>query len=229
MDRPRPAPARGGRALPALALVLPLLTACGFRPLYGEQGVGASVADQMAQVYVMPITDRVGQVLYNELRDRIVPHGEPADPRYVLVVSLGQSYSSAVVRPDATASRVNLTMRAVYVLHDARSRAVLARGVAESVGAYSVRAEPYPTLVARQDVETRVARDLSDEIRNRLAVYFASPTPPPPAAPPPAAPAGPDLGPGMPGTGTMGTFGATGPGQALPGTAQPPGLSPYLP
>ncbi|MBX6322481.1 MAG: hypothetical protein IRY94_11690, partial [Rhodospirillaceae bacterium] len=174
---------RRGRAPLALGLLLPALAACGFEPLYGERADGTGVGDQMAQVYVMPISDRVGQILYNDLRDRIVPHGQPADPKYVLVVRVGQSYSSAVVRPDATASRVNLTMRAIYTLHDARSRAVLTRGVAESVGAYSVRVEPYPTLVARQDVQTRVARDLSDEIRNRLAAYFASPAPAPPPPP----------------------------------------------
>jgi LPS-assembly lipoprotein len=219
------------RALAAAALLLPALASCGFTPLYGEQEDGSSVTDQMAQVYVMPIPNRLGQVVYNELRDRIVPHGLPAEPQYVLTVSVGQLYQSVVIRPDATASRLNLTLRASYVLFEAPTRKVLTRGVAQSIGAYSVRVEPYPTLIARQDVQTRVARDVSDEIRNRLALYFSGPrsAPPPTPARPLIPPVSPELGTGRLGTGTVETGVFDNPTQVEPGTSgtQTPGLSPY--
>jgi LPS-assembly lipoprotein len=186
------------------------LPGCGFEPLYGERDDGTAVTDQMAQIYILPIANRTGQVLYNYLRDRLVPYGQPSDPSYVLVVGVGQSYTSAAVRPDSTASRLNLVMRAVYTLHDARTRKVLTRGYAESIGAYQIRVEPYPTLVARRDVETRVARDLSDELRNRIAVYFSDPTPAPPPAGPPISPTppviqAPDLSTGRLGSGGLET------------------------
>jgi LPS-assembly lipoprotein len=207
------------------------MASCGFTPLYGEHDDGASVTDEMAQVYVMPIPNRLGQVVYNELRDRIVPHGQPAEPQYVLTVALGQSFQSTVIRPDATASRLNLVLRASYVLFEAPTRKVLTRGVAQSIGAYSVRVEPYPTLIARQDVQTRVARDVSDEIRNRIALYFSGPRTAPLPTPvrPVRPPVSPELGTGRLGTGTVETGVFDNPVQAEPGTSgiQTPGLSPY--
>jgi LPS-assembly lipoprotein len=157
-----------------------LLAACGFEPLYGDRSDGPNVADELGKTYLLPIADRQGQVLYNYLRDRIVPRGQPERPKYVLSVILVESVSGAVVRRDATASRNNLTLTATYTLQDAASKQVLTRGQAQAVGSYNVRTDPYPTLVAELDVRTRVARDLSDEIRNRLAVYMLDPTVPPP-------------------------------------------------
>jgi LPS-assembly lipoprotein len=204
--------------LGVLALCLLLLGGCGFTPLYGENDLGVSVTDEMAQIYVLPIPNRTGQVLYNELRDRIVPHGEPAAPKYVLAVRVAQSFQSTVIRPDATASRLNLILIATYLLFEAATKKVLTRGEAQSIGAWSVRVEPYPTLIARQDVQNRVSRDLSDEIRNRIALYFTGHGEAPTAAPPPPvfvpAPS-PELGTGTLGTGTVetGVFGSPLPGQ----------------
>jgi LPS-assembly lipoprotein len=157
-----------------------LLAACGFEPLYGERSDGPNIADELAKTFVLPIADREGQILYNFLRDRIVPHGQPDRPKYVLDVELQESLGGAVVRRDATASRYNLTLTATYTLLDAASNALLTRGTAQAVGSYNVRDDPYPTLVAELDVQERVARDLSDEIRNRLAVYLLDPSVPPP-------------------------------------------------
>jgi LPS-assembly lipoprotein len=178
-----------------------LLSACGFQPLYGTDEDGVNIADELGQTYILPIEDREGQVLYNHLRDRIVPHGQPSRPKYVLAVTLDDRLSGAVVRRDATASRFNLTLTAVYLLKDARTDKVLTRGTARAIGSYNVRDEPYPTLVAELDVRGRVARDLSEEIRNRLAVWLRDPTAPSaeePAAvaPEPGAPStsSPDLG-----------------------------------
>jgi LPS-assembly lipoprotein len=213
---------RRERAAAALALAAALLLCgCGFTPLYGQRDDKTSVTGEMAQVYVMPIPNRLGQVLYNELRDRIVPDGQPASPKYVLTVQVAQSFQNTVIRPDATASRLNLIMRASYVLYDAPTRKPLTRGVAESIGAYSVRVDPYPTLVARMDVQTRVARDLSDELRNRIAVYFTAPgkVPLPKEAPQRVPPMSPEIGTGRLGAGTVetGVFGN------LPGPAGPAG------
>lgn len=159
-----------------LAGLLFVLAACGFEPLYGDRSDGPNVADELGKTYVLPIADREGQLLYNYLRDRIVPRGQPSRPKYVLAVELDERVSGAVVRRDATASRLNLTLTAKYVLRDAATNAVLTRGKAEAVGSYNVRSDPYPTLVAELDVRERVARDLSDEIRNRLAVYLHDPS-----------------------------------------------------
>ena len=78
----------GGRGLSGLALLAFLaltapLAGCGWQPLYGQSkdtGVAGSAAQQMAQIHINPIADRVGQQLYNMLRDRMNPQGVPQNP-----------------------------------------------------------------------------------------------------------------------------------------------------
>ena len=83
-----------GRGLSALARLALALTAplagCGWQPLYGNTdttGPSGSAAQQMAQTHINPIADRVGQQLYNTLRDRMNPQGVPQNPTYDLIVT----------------------------------------------------------------------------------------------------------------------------------------------
>src|SRR5262249_21977551 len=108
--------ARGlGRAfLPMLALATPL-AGCGWHPLYGQSqagGADTTVAAQMSEVHIQPIADRVGQQLYNMLRDRMNPLGVPQNPRYDLIVTLSQSQVQELINPDQTAARVDITLSA---------------------------------------------------------------------------------------------------------------------
>src|SRR3990170_4951749 len=109
-----------------VALVaLLIVSACGFRPLYGGgEGAGA-VRTELAAIRIRPIADRTGQLLYNELRDRLNPGGQPADPRYVLTVELQGASEAVALRGDETPTRTNLTLTASYTLTDAATDAVV--------------------------------------------------------------------------------------------------------
>src|SRR5271168_5301770 len=94
-----------------LAAALPLLlAACGWHPLYGRLDDNTGAGQELATVHVQPIPNRVGQNLYNELRDRINPAGEPADPQYDLVIGLNEQVQQYLVQEDQTATRVDLTL-----------------------------------------------------------------------------------------------------------------------
>ena len=63
-----------------LLFALLLLTACGFRPLYGGAGTDDSVSGQTltretAAIFIDEISDRTGQVLRRALSDRLTPRG----------------------------------------------------------------------------------------------------------------------------------------------------------
>ena len=79
----------GGRrsALPAALLAL---AGCGFHPLYGNTtaAVPVNVQQQLESIRIVPSQDRMGQQIYNDLRDMLNPRGVPASPKYVLVVQL---------------------------------------------------------------------------------------------------------------------------------------------
>ena len=53
----------------------------------------------MAQIHINPIADRVGQQLYNKLRDRMNPQGVPQNPTYDLIVTLRQSGAQSLINP----------------------------------------------------------------------------------------------------------------------------------
>lgn len=158
---------------PALVLI-GLLAGCGFHPLYGGSVGDAGVAPQLAQIFIEPIPDRIGHALHNQLRDRLTPRGVPPQARYRLNVDLDFDKSPVALQKDQSVTRVNLTVRANYVLSDAASGTTVSSGATRSVAAYNVVRSDFATLSAERDAERRAVRDVGDEISTRLAVYFSS-------------------------------------------------------
>ena len=190
--RPRFRSSARGRLL-AVALPM-LLAACGWHPLYGKYDDNSSTGQELASVHVQPISDRVGQNLYNELRDRINPQGEPADPHYDLVIGLTEQKQSFLVQEDQTATRVDLTIYANFALYQRGNTQPLMIGQSRSTTTYDELSNQYASVVSASDASRRGAESLADEIANRVAVYLAQPPdqrPPPPPTPPASTPKAP--------------------------------------
>ena len=159
-------------AVAAMGSVL-ALAACGFQPLYGRRSDDDRSLVEMAAIDVLPVPDRIGQILRNELSDRLTPRGVPAVPRYRLGVSMSRSREGLAIERDESATRINLTVRVSYRLMDAASGDVLTNGIVRAVAAFNVVQSEFANIAAENDAEVRAARDVSEEIRNRLGVYFS--------------------------------------------------------
>lgn len=158
----------------SILAVLPV-AACGFEPLYGNRDApGDAVFNDFHQVKIATIPERSGQMLRNELLDRLNYRGEPAQPRYELKVALKEERRDVLVRSDEVATAADLTLTASYELVDRTSNAVLAKGAPRSINRYNVLASPYATLNSAEDARRRAAKQLAEDIRTRLAVYFTS-------------------------------------------------------
>lgn len=152
------------------------LAACGFQPLYGSRDRGGPGAvEALAQVAVDPIRDRLGQVLRNNLVDRLSTTGEPERPRYRLTVALAVGKEGLAITKDESITRFNLRINASFVLREVGSNAEVTRGTSRTIAAYNVVESQFATLSAEKDAEIRAARELSDDIRTRLAVFFTRP------------------------------------------------------
>ena len=156
-------------SVPGLVL---MLSACGFQPLYGEHASGANASDQLAAIRIEPIPNRSGQILYNALRDDLNPLGSPASPDYRLNVKLDESTEGLALRSDETATRVNLTMTAVFALYSGNGKAPVFKGQVRTTTAYNVLDSPYATLTSEEDARGRALTDVAREIRTRLAVFL---------------------------------------------------------
>ncbi len=160
--------------LPLLAIVAAglLLSACGYRPLYGDQG--KVTAAGMETVKIGLIEDRTGQILRNLLLDQVNPNGEPIDPEYSLSVSLNESRQDLGLRKDETATRANLIITASYQLTKNGHEKPIMSATSRSTNSFNILDDQFATVVAEKDARRRGVRELSEQIALRLAIYFNS-------------------------------------------------------
>lgn len=161
------------RALPfVVALMCAGLASCGFQPLYAVPETGASVSAELSGVQIMPIKDRLGQIVYNSLIDEITPLGNPAMPNYQLEMKIDANREGLGFEEDDTVTRFNYTIIGTYQLRDVASGKIVHKSASRSIAAYNVVDNQYATLTARQDAEARAARDLSQNIKLQLTLFF---------------------------------------------------------
>jgi len=160
--------------LPLVAIVAvgQLLTACGYRPLYGDQG--EATAAGMETVKISLIQDRTGQIVRNLLLDQVNPNGEPVDPEYTLSVSLNESRQDLGLRKDETATRANLIITASYQLTKNGHEKPIMSATSRSTNGFNIVNSEFATRASQSDARRRAAKELSDKIALRLAIYFNS-------------------------------------------------------
>ena len=159
------------RAFTAIAIAL-VVSGCGFRPLYGTTGTNHHVSDQLAQIRIETIPDRTGQQLRNFLLDRINPNGQPERPHYYLLVTINITRTDLGIEQDETATRANLELTANYRLVDRTKKTTLVKGSTHSTTSFNIVASDFATLTAETGATKRASRDVSDNIKTRLALYF---------------------------------------------------------
>lgn len=159
-------------ARPLLIAICFLLAGCGFHPLYGNIGGTGKAATELGQVQIGNIPDRSGQMMRNFLIDKMYLEGRPVSPRYELAISLTETAVDLGIRKDATASRAQLNLVARYAMTDIDSGKRLVKGEAKSTVSYSKLDAQYANLVSSEDARARALREASDQIVNRLALYF---------------------------------------------------------
>ena len=148
------------------------LAACGFQPIYGsanEQNVKA----ELAAIKILPIKDRIGQQLRNNLLDQINPNGQPSKVRYRLRVRLTESSQHLAVQKSEIATRANLKYAASFSLESVDKKDTKPfNGQAQVTTSYNILNSDFGTLMAERDARKRAVRELSFDITNRIAALF---------------------------------------------------------
>jgi len=172
-----------------LALALAGLTAGCFQPLYGTQspiGGNAGIGDKLDSVEVMPIDApngtrlaRVGVNVRNELIYELTGGGGQATTNYRLDVRLTSNNLQVIVdintaRPDIQ----NYGIDAVYTLMDVSNGKKVVTGQTFSRVSYDIPGQQQRFAGDRglRDAENRAAKVIAENIRSRLASYFAAGT-----------------------------------------------------
>ena len=165
---------KGLGVLAALA-VAGSLAGC-FQPLYSEAAHPGLVEDLRA-IEVLPIKDRIGHYLGDNLITDLNGTGQTPPPKYRLTVTV----TTTAVTPTVSslinvATSATVTGEARYTLNKVDGGAQVLTGVANAAAAYDRSQQRYNDLRAARDAEIRLARSLSDEISQRLAAQLAGKT-----------------------------------------------------
>jgi LPS-assembly lipoprotein len=150
----------------AACLAALLCSACGFEPLYGR----SEVVEELATIAVDPIAERRGLILRTYLRDALDPRGAGPPPRYRLRVTVQEARSDLLLRGDQFATRAGYSGSASFTL--LAGDQVLTSGSAAYQSNIEIDSSQFATLSSRADVQDRVMRLLSEDIRNQLATFF---------------------------------------------------------
>src|SRR5216684_634238 len=134
----------------------------------------ASCEPALATIKVLPIKDRIGQMLEMSLRESFNPRGIAVDPRYTLSVTLAVSRFDLGIQRDASATRGRVDVYATIQLADAQSGKAVYNSRAQSTSSFNILDDAYAAQVAEDDARARTVRDLSDEIRTRMALFLRS-------------------------------------------------------
>ncbi|MDR3449640.1 MAG: LPS assembly lipoprotein LptE [Alphaproteobacteria bacterium] len=149
------------------------LAGCGWHSVYGTMGDnGDKVAANLNNIAIANIADRNGQMLRNDLMDRLYGKERPEHPRYTLTVKLTYSTEDLGILANATATRSLMNMQADYIMTGPDGKDVL-RGAAHSVASFDRLDQMYATVASQDDAYNRTIHEVSEQIVNRLSLYFS--------------------------------------------------------
>jgi LPS-assembly lipoprotein len=166
----------------------PLVLAGCIQPLYGPLADGGgSVATEMQAVEIVPIPDRLGHYLENELIFGFNGTGSRVPPRYRLFVTVSEGVQTPLIDTvTGQASAANVLVTANFRLEHATGGPPIYKDTATVVASYDRTTERFASVRASRDAEIRDAERLADQIRTRIAAVFAAGAPPQAPAPAPA-------------------------------------------
>ena len=168
-----------------IAVLALALCSCGFEPLYVERHsddpwyykgeFDTSITDEISQIKVELASDRIGQLVRNELLDNFTPKGVPEKPKYRLEIApAGKRETKQAMRGDITATRERVEYKLQYKLYDAETGKRLVNGDTLALLGYDVMANPYSTTFSQKKIEKDAAKIMANDISLRIGAYFHS-------------------------------------------------------
>ena len=155
---------------------LALLSACGFKPLYGSNSAShaPAVMDQFAAIEIAPLPNATGQELRNMLIDELHHAGPSESYKYRLNVAVRESDINLGLQANATSTRGQVRILAEYWLFDAESGKTLVHETVRTSTGYNILVNQFGTVLSSTDARDRGLQQVADELTRHLALYFTS-------------------------------------------------------
>lgn len=159
------------RTLLLSCLGLPL-AGCSFRPLYGTSPAGTDVSGELSSIQIADVSSRPGQLVRNQLLSVMSPGG--GGSKYTLRLSVTSREIFVSNLPGRVTTRSRLQLTGNYVLIDIASGQKINSGNSFSTVGYDQVRQPVADLQAKREATERAAIELAQDIRTRVAAYFAT-------------------------------------------------------
>ena len=154
-------------------ILLVALSACSFRPLYGQSGNSQQVSQSLSQIAVSAPGSKLGRQVEFKLLDLFSVSGNnPQNPIYQLTLQPKVTESNVAVRQDADVTRKNLLLRTYFDLKNVETGKTVFSSRSQARASYNRLGSEYANLVAAQDAQDRAAAVVADDIKLQLAVFF---------------------------------------------------------
>jgi LPS-assembly lipoprotein len=183
---------KAGSWLARLAATMGIAACAGgcFQPLYGDQSLGVagspSLRSALASVDVKQITAlkgsdeaRLAVEIRNALLFDFTGGGPEARPAYSLTIRMTSTVSDIIVDTSTTRPAIeDYGINATYVLTEIASSKQVVTGQTFARVSYDIpgQEQRFARLRGLRDAESRAAKVIADNIRSRLASYFAAGT-----------------------------------------------------
>lgn len=156
---------------------------CGYKPMYGQFSDGkGDLRDVMANIRIASITEegrssRIGQVIRNNLLDRLTPYGETAQAEYILKVTFLIEEHGYGIREDESVTLQNLKLVAAYQLEEVATAKIVLDSAARALVTYDLAQSDYSNMIARQASMKRLSEEIANQMATKIGAYFSKSVP----------------------------------------------------
>lgn len=148
------------------------IAGCGYKPLYGVDSNGRKASSKLAEISVDAQTNRQDQLIRNEILSSIGANNN--SPQYSLSFSSNANDADSVQAFNADTLRKSYQLNVKFDLIRKNNGKSVLKGTTFAHVSYDKTAAPFSDYQAKISAQERAAKQVGNDIRTRLAAYFAS-------------------------------------------------------
>ena len=163
------------------AIMVLIISACGFKPMYGQNSAaGSQLAQVMANIQIDEIRnmtgrqERLSQLLENNLHERISPLRSDGSTKYILKANYNVEERGYGIREDESVTLQNLRLSVAFSLVDINSDQSIMDGTARAIVTYDLVQSDFSNNVARETSLERLSEEVANQIITRIGTFLSN-------------------------------------------------------
>ncbi len=155
---------------PILLGVCLLLAACTVTPLYAPGPGGETLRAELAAISILPVDNRVGQIIRNELRFAFTGGSAPTAERYELSISASPGGGGFNVTAPGNEPTDGVSVTATFVLVDILTQERVTRGTVRAETRYTRSNQAFANVRAEEGAQELAALEAAEQILRLISI-----------------------------------------------------------